>query len=71
MTRRFGRAWTPEEDETIRKMAGANASPFLIAAKLKRTVSSVQRRAPILGAKIRSERQRKSDVSKAQPVARQ
>jgi hypothetical protein len=63
--RRFGQAWTEEDDETIRKMAEANSSAFLIAARLRRSIASIQRRAPTLGVKIRSERQRKADVSKA------
>jgi hypothetical protein len=64
MIRRGGQAWTPEDDAIIKRMAEANASAFLIAAKLRRTISSIQRRAPTLGVKIRSERQRKADLSK-------
>jgi hypothetical protein len=64
MIKRGGQAWTPQDDETIKRMATANASAFLIAAKLRRSISSIQRRAPLLGVKIRSERQRRADVSK-------
>lgn len=51
---RSGNDWTSEDDETIRTMAAANASAFLIAAKIKRTLSSVKRRAMAMGIKIRT-----------------
>jgi hypothetical protein len=41
--------WTPEEDELLRKLVLANASPFDIAVQLKRSVSSVRARAHRLG----------------------
>ena len=69
MTSRFGQAWTPEDDATILRMAEANASAFLIAAKLRRSISSIQRRAPTLGVKIRSERERKADANRASQAA--
>lgn len=63
MSQHFGKEWTPEEDETVRLMAEANATPFAIAARLKRTVSSIRRRAPVIGVKIRSERERKAALA--------
>jgi hypothetical protein len=41
--------WTPEEDELLRKLVFENASPFEIAAELKRTIPSVKARAFRLG----------------------
>jgi hypothetical protein len=41
--------WTPEEDELLRKLVLANASPFDIAAQLERSLSSVRARAHRLG----------------------
>jgi len=41
--------WTPEEDELLRKLVLANASPFDIAVELKRSLSSVRARAHRLG----------------------
>jgi hypothetical protein len=46
------RPWTPEEDEQLRKMAAAGKNIFVIALKLKRTVSAVRARASILKAPI-------------------
>jgi hypothetical protein len=37
--------WTPEEDELLRKLVLANASPFDIAVQLERSRSSVRARA--------------------------
>jgi hypothetical protein len=41
--------WTPEEDELLRKLVLANASPFDIAVQLERSRSSVRARAHRLG----------------------
>jgi hypothetical protein len=50
------RPWKPEEDEQLRNMAEAGKSIFIIALKLKRTVSAVRGRASILKASIRGAR---------------
>jgi hypothetical protein len=44
-----GGRWEPEEDELLRKLVLANASPFDIAARLERSLSSVWARAHRLG----------------------
>jgi hypothetical protein len=44
-----GGRWAPEEDELLRKLVLANASPFDIAVQLKRSLSSVRARAHRLG----------------------
>jgi hypothetical protein len=59
MNLRSGAEWSPEEDETIRAMAAANASAVRIAARLRRTVSGIQRRAMAKGIKIRSPREQR------------
>jgi hypothetical protein len=41
--------WTPEEDELLRKLVLANASPLDIAAQLERSLSSVRAYAHRLG----------------------
>jgi hypothetical protein len=47
-----GGVWTPEDDEILRTMVAAGRSAFLIAAKLKRSVNSVQRRGHELGIRV-------------------
>jgi hypothetical protein len=44
-----GDRWTPEDDELLRKLVLANASPFDIAVQLERSLSSVRARAHRLG----------------------
>jgi hypothetical protein len=39
------RLWTPEEDELLRKLVFANASPLDIAMRLERSISVVKARA--------------------------
>jgi hypothetical protein len=45
--------WTPEDDELLRNLVLANVSPFDIAAKLGRSVSTVKARAHCLGTTLR------------------
>jgi hypothetical protein len=42
-------AWTPEDDELLRKLVFENSSPFEIAVELKRSIPSVKTRAHRLG----------------------
>jgi hypothetical protein len=42
---RPGRRWTPEEDDTLRKLARAGESAASISRKLNRDQSGVRRRA--------------------------
>jgi hypothetical protein len=42
-------AWTPEEDELLRKLVLEDALPFEIAAELRRSIPSVKARAFRLG----------------------
>jgi hypothetical protein len=44
-----GDRWTPEEDELLRRLVLANASPFDVAVRLERSLSSVRARAHRLG----------------------
>ena len=44
-----GGRWAPEEDELLRELVLANASPFDIAVQLGRSLSSVRARAHRLG----------------------
>ncbi len=44
-----GKPWTPEESETLRDLAGANAHPRLIATRLGRSLASVSAQAERLG----------------------
>lgn len=52
MKARRGDGWTEQDDEIIRRMAAADASSFLIAAKLKRSEPAVKKRAWSMGVKI-------------------
>jgi hypothetical protein len=45
--------WTAEDDELLRNLVLANVSPFDIAAKLGRSVSTVKARAHCLGTTLR------------------
>jgi hypothetical protein len=45
---KLSRAWTPEEEELLRKLAAENWSYFRIAGRLKRTPKAVQARAHLL-----------------------
>jgi hypothetical protein len=62
---RRGDDWTPADDDTIRRMAAANASAILIAARIKRTASAVKRRAWAKGIKIRSPQERRAEIKRA------
>jgi hypothetical protein len=42
-------AWTPEDDELLRKLVLENASPIEIAGEMKRSLPSVKARAHRLG----------------------
>ena len=44
-----GGRWAPEEDELLRKLVLANASPFDVAVRLERSLSSIRARAHRLG----------------------
>jgi hypothetical protein len=48
--------WTSEDDELLRNLVLANFSPFDIAAKLGRSVSTVKARAHCLGMTLRRSR---------------
>jgi len=67
---RTGSAWTLEDDDTIRRMAEANASAVLIAAKIKRTVSGVKRRAAVLQVRLRTTRDQRAIFRQADEQAR-
>lgn len=71
MRGRKGAGWTAGEDETIRHMAEANASAVRIAARLRRTVSSVSRRAVAQGISIRTNRDMRTAVKRAGEEASQ
>jgi hypothetical protein len=45
--------WTPEDDEFLRNLVLVDVSPFDIAAKLGRSVSTVKGRAHCLGITLR------------------
>lgn len=45
MRLRTGHYWTEEDDEILRKMAASKSSAMRIAARLRRSVGSVRRRA--------------------------
>ena len=44
-----GGRWASEEDELLRKLVLANASPFDVAVRLERSLSSIRARAHRLG----------------------
>lgn len=69
MSVRRGEDWTPDDDETIRQMAATNASAVRIAARLKRTVSSVSRRAMAMCIPIRNVRDMRKAMRKAEEEA--
>ena len=50
---RRNRTWTPEEETRLRVLVEEGASAFLTAAKLKRTIFAVRRRASIIGVSFR------------------
>jgi hypothetical protein len=39
-----GNRWTSEEDEQLRKLIAAKASPVLISAKMKRSLAAIRMR---------------------------
>jgi len=43
-----GNRWTPEEEERLRKLLSAKASPTLMAAKLNRSVEAIRMRVIVL-----------------------
>ena len=45
----MGNQWTPQEDDLFRRMAKANTSPEVIAAKLNRSVRAIKARAYRIG----------------------
>jgi hypothetical protein len=47
------RAWTPEEDERLRKMAIAGTRPHEIAAALNRSSAAIQSRADRFGISLK------------------
>jgi hypothetical protein len=53
---KLARPWTPEDIEEFRRLAAANFSALRIAAKLKRTVRSIQLRARVYGITIKNGR---------------
>ena len=63
MRKNLKRPWTPEEDELLRKLAEANASPALMAAKLMRSMMAVRAHASVL--KISLRKVSKSRANKA------
>jgi hypothetical protein len=71
MKSRRGDGWTADDDETMRRMAEANASPLLIAARLKRTASSISRRAAEKGIKLKTLRDQRAIIRRASAEANQ
>lgn len=65
MFARRGNGWTERDDEIIRTMAAADASAFLVAAKLKRSVSAVKKRARSMKIHLTPHQSRGSTISRA------
>jgi hypothetical protein len=63
MAKNLKRPWTAKDDQLLRKLAEANASTALIAAKLMRSVMAVRAHASIL--KISLRKVSKSRANKA------
>jgi hypothetical protein len=61
--------WTEQELSDLRAMAEKNASAVRIAARVKRTVNSVRRRAAEMGVKLRSTREYRVSLKRAQELA--
>jgi hypothetical protein len=61
--------WTEQELSELRAMAEKNASAVRIAARVKRTVSSVRRRAAEMGLKLRSTREYRVSLKRAEELA--
>jgi len=53
MVKNLKRPWTEQENRLLRKLAEANASTTLIAAKLKRRTTAVRAHASILKIPLR------------------
>jgi hypothetical protein len=51
---KVNRVWLPADDELMKKYVAEGISPFRIAAKLKRSESSIRRRAVVLDVKLPS-----------------
>jgi hypothetical protein len=61
------RPWLPEDDEQLRGLAGI--TPLRAAAKLKRTLKSVEARAIVLDVPLKSPRDPRGDI-KRKPASR-
>jgi len=48
MLRNKKQGWTAEDDEQLRRLAAQNVSRLLIAAKMKRSLDAIKRRATLL-----------------------
>jgi hypothetical protein len=57
--------WTTEDDAILRKMTGEKKSALLIAAKLRRSLTSVRRRGTEIGAAVVSMRETKMRAREA------
>ena len=53
MNRYRKRSWTPEEESRLRTLVEEGASPLLVAAQLKRTVTATRGRASVIGVSFR------------------
>jgi hypothetical protein len=49
---KYFKKWTPKQDERLRELLDAGLSHFSVAAKLRRSVSSLRGRAVVLGISV-------------------